>query len=314
MTEPAAAPGVTRRFEDDEFYPPAPARQAPAYGQYAPYAQAPFGFDRVVIPEDEFYATPRPPTEASLFVKAAERPWQFGALLFLVGWAGILLQLGFLRQLVVGAPIFEEFAKFGPPLLVVALLGARSLTARLPWAWLSGGAFGIFEHYSTYSSEPLWMFAERVAFHAGATGLSMVIYTAVERLPSVRSRWVSTVPATVIHWGNNFGALVFAIFSVFLPYVDEVAMLWTLAMTSLTFVLTLVIASKPSKAREAFDGLAGTLLPRVTEPHLVEFERVRAPAHAGAPSASGGPARAPTSSGGAEAAEAPRADRGAGRP
>lgn len=165
--------------------------------------------DRPTVPEEAFYAgRPRPEPEVAMATRAAATHVRFALVLFLVGWAGILFQAGFLQQVVFGAPVFEELAKFGPPLLVVALLRARSLWIRLPLAWASGAAFGVMEHFVTYADESLAGYAERVLFHAASPGVSMLVYGAFESMQDVRARWIATIPATLVHWANNFLAVV----------------------------------------------------------------------------------------------------------
>jgi len=75
---------------------------------------------------------------AAVHRHVAQRPLVFASLLFLLGWIGIFAQRGFLRQLVVGAPVFEEFAKLGLALAVVTLLRVRPVWLRLPFGWASG--------------------------------------------------------------------------------------------------------------------------------------------------------------------------------
>lgn len=158
-----------------------------------------------VVAESVFYHhRPRPPPEVPLAVRTAHDPRKFALLLFLFGWAGILFQRNFLQQVVIGAPVFEELAKLGPPLLVVSILGIRSTWIRLPLAWISGAAFGVMEHYVTYAAEDVYLYAERVLFHAVTPGLSMLFYGAFEDMPDVRARWAATIPATLFHWANNF--------------------------------------------------------------------------------------------------------------
>jgi hypothetical protein len=293
MPRHALRHALAQRIDNEEFFPtpsPLPAWVVARRSWF--------------IAEDEFYDAPRPPVEASWLARAAAHPMRFGAILFAVGWAGILLQLGFFRQLVVGAPLFEELAKFGPPLMLVALLRARTLWARLPWAWASGAAFGVFEHYSTYPDESLVIFGERIAFHAGATGLSMALFTVVEHLPDVRARWMSTLAASIIHWGNNFGALVFALFTVFLPVMSDVALFWAFSMTVLTYVLTFAVSVAPEGSRRRFAGVAEVLLPRLGAAHA--HEAPLTPAQEETATATAAPPLPPTTSDEAEAAEAPR--------
>jgi len=209
------------------------------------------------IPEDEFYATPRPAPKQTI---ARLRPVRLGGLLFAIGWAGILLQRNFLQQLVVGAPVFEEFAKFGPALVMVSMLGATRLAARLPYAWLSGAAFGAFEHYFSYAGEGLTYFGVRVAFHAGAAGLSMAAYGLYEQAADGRMRWFATLPSTLLHWANNFGVLALAVAFSWTAYTDAVQEVWSMLVTSAVFVFTFVGVKHPHLlARDLADRLTAHL-------------------------------------------------------
>lgn len=130
----------------------------------------------------------------------------------LAGFVGIFLRrLDPLLQLVAGAPIFEEFFKFGLALTVASILPLRSRVPRFVIALAWGAGFGVFEHWLTYPDEPVEALRFRVAFHAATPGLSMAAYDAVASLPDVRARWFSTLPATVFHAINNIGALIFGL-------------------------------------------------------------------------------------------------------
>src|SRR5581483_8383747 len=149
--------------------------------------------------------------EPSRFSLLPSRLVLYGGLLFLMGWAGILFQRGVLRQLIVGAPLFEELAKLGPALVVVGLLRLRPIALRLPFAWASCAAFGFLEHALTYAEEPPLYLGLRVAFHLATCGLSMTAFTLLESFADARVRWGATLPSSLVHAANNFGALLFAI-------------------------------------------------------------------------------------------------------
>lgn len=202
------------------------------------------------IPEAVYYGDERPPSEPGMLLRAAARPVVFGVTLFLLGWLGILLQRSFLRQIVVGAPVFEEFAKFGLALILVTMLGARHMGARLPYAWLSGLGFGLFEHFVSYPEEPWSMALLRSAFHAGATGLSMAAYSIVEPWDDQRARWLSTIPSTVGHWANNFGVVLAAIASTIVPIADEVIVGWSALVTLTIVIITLGLLLGEAPVRE----------------------------------------------------------------
>ena len=231
------------------------------------------------IPEAVFYAgQPRPPAEVPVAVRAAATPMRFAVVVFLVGWAGILFQAGLFQQIVFGAPVFEELAKLGPALIVALLLGARTLWVRVPLALASGAAFGVMEHYVTYATEDLTTYVGRIAFHAVAPALSMLVYTALESYPDVRARWAATIPATLFHWANNFAAILFGIGSIFAPFsLDLVAMGWsglvTLSMGVVTVAAILLHARFEIGVRRALEA-AMPKLGFVPGPVVAEERRV----------------------------------------
>lgn len=217
------------------------------------------------IPERVFFAgRERPPPEAPLATRAAATPLRFALVLFLVGWAGILFQASILQQVVIGAPVFEELAKAGPPLVAIALLRLRSLWLRLPLAWASGTGFGVMEHFVTYPDEPLGLFVDRVLFHALAPGVSVLVYGAIEWLPDPRARWASTLPATLLHWINNFAALVLGLGGIFVAIPEEPI---ALGVSALVIGAMIAITLAGIVARGAFErrvrGVLETMAPRV---------------------------------------------------
>lgn len=203
------------------------------FAGWAPRAAPP------VVPEHVFYAgRTRPPLDVPVATRAAATSLRFGIVLFLVGWAGILFQASFLQQVVFGAPVFEELAKVGLPIALVALLRIRSLALRMLLAWASGAAFGLMEHYVTYVTEDTVGFVERVLFHTASPGLSMLFYDAYESLDDVRSRWAATVPATMVHWANNFGAVALG-FGTIVGIPDVIGLVWSGLLTAVLLAATL---------------------------------------------------------------------------
>lgn len=250
-TPPQPPTPPARRVDNDSFF-------ARASWQHAPRS----------VPEWAFYARARPEPEVGLATRTALTPRRFALVLFLVGWTGILFQASFLQQVVFGAPVFEELAKFGLALLVAALLGAQALWARLPLAWASGAGFGVLEHYTTYPEEPALGFASRIVFHAAATGLSMLSYHAFERMPDVRARWASTAAATLFHWANNFGAVVFGVASLVVHDAEAGAFLWSYGVTAALLALTLVALAWRGRFEGAARELLASAVPRLGLPPL----------------------------------------------
>lgn len=213
------------------------------------------------IPDAAFYGDERPPGEPGLAVRWASRPLAFGASLFLLGWLGILIQRSFLQQLVVGAPVFEEFAKFGLALVVVQALRAKHVVARLPYAWLSGLGFGVLEHFVSYGGEEWLTLVIRAGFHAATTGLSMAAYSIVEPLPEVRARWLSTLLSTVLHWSNNFGVVLALVVGVFIPLSDQVVLGWSVGLIVAAVGLTLAMVGGEATFRARAESEIRRLLP-----------------------------------------------------
>lgn len=203
----------------------------------------------VSIPEHVFYAGPRPAREIGLATRSALTPMRFSLVIFLAGWTGILFQASFLQQVVVGAPVFEELAKAGLALVVANALRLRAFWIRLPLGWASGAAFGVLEHATTYSDENVWLYAGRVAFHAGTAGLSMVFYQAFEHMEDVRARWATCGVPALLHWANNFAAVVFAFASFLIPVPEPVSLAWASLVTLSVWGLTAVSLSSPSRFR-----------------------------------------------------------------
>lgn len=237
---------MPERYENDRFF------AAPSLG-HAPAS----------IPEEVFYAGPRPAPETSLTTRLTASPFRFAAALFLVGWAGILFQASFLQQVVFGAPVFEEFAKFGLALLVGATLGLRAPWLLIPLAWLSGGGFGYMEHHVTYPDEDLFSYGERIAFHATTAGLSMAVFCALRDAPDTRALWATTALSTLLHWANNFGAVVLGLGGVLVPGAEMVGLGWSLLLTVLALVVTVPAFLALRRFRERVHEALGGMVPRL---------------------------------------------------
>ena len=216
----------------------------------------------VVVEEERFYATTeRPPERPSVLRSVAANPVKFGGVLFIVGWMGILVQQGFFSQVVAGAPLFEEPAKVGAAIALTGLLSVRLLLVRLPIAAALGAGFGVFEHFLTYSGEDAASYALRVAFHALSTATSMAAWSALESDPDVRLRWGATVPATLLHYANNFMALVLGLGSLALPVLGTLATFWAMGVTLLLLVTLVAIAARPDAFRRRMGDAARRLIP-----------------------------------------------------
>ena len=217
------------------------------------------------VSEAVFYAgRERPPAETPLATRAAATPLRFAAVVLLVGWAGILFQASFFQQVVIGAPLFEELAKIGPPLLLVALLRIRTLWIRLPLAWASGAAFGVLEHTITYPGEPFASYVERVLFHALSPGVSMLFYTALEDAADVRARWATTAVPTLFHWANNFMAVVLGFGAIFVSAIPEgAALALSVTLTSAMAAITLAALLAWPRFRDLVRRALAAAIPRI---------------------------------------------------
>lgn len=241
------------------------------------------------IPADTFFVEPPPPAEASFVVRAASDARFFGGALFVLGWIGILFQRSFLRQLVVGAPVFEEFAKFGLALLVVSLLGLRSAYARVPFGWASGAAFGVMEHFLSYVEESTGDIILRVVFHGAACGLSMAAFSVLEALPDVRGRWASTLTSTVLHWANNFGVTLGAIAAAFFPVLEPLNLVLSALIIAAVLVVTVVVLARPLDFRKLVELELRRIFPPLGEKDAFTAAADRPPEAAEAAPAPGGP-------------------------
>ncbi|MHB8634587.1 MAG: hypothetical protein ACYDBQ_11620 [Thermoplasmatota archaeon] len=155
-------------------------------------------------------ALPSPPlAPVTWWHRLGQDDLKLGTTFLVVGFIAVFLrQAGILAQILVGAPVFEEAFKFGLAMVIVARLPTRSLALRLPAAWLVGASFGVFEHSFSYPDEGMASLAVRTLFHGLSTGLSMVAHRVLSGSPPVEGRWGATLPSLVVHYLNNFLALV----------------------------------------------------------------------------------------------------------
>jgi hypothetical protein len=158
-----------------------------------------------------FYPLPHPGAGMPLLWRNAASAVRFAAVLAGLGVFSVFIeQADSLTQLVLGAPVFEEFVKFGLALLLVAWIprplgvaGAPVVALRMLSAWAVGAGFGLMEHAVSYAGEDTGLWVSRTLFHGAAAGLSMACFTVLEALPDVRSRWLSTLPSSFLHYLVN---------------------------------------------------------------------------------------------------------------
>lgn len=140
--------------------------------------------------------------------RTARSPARLALVFLTAGFALVFLHQGDeLAQLVFGAPIFEEALKFGTALLLTSAARLSHPALRIGVAWAVGAGFGWLEHVVSYPEDDFVVFWGRLAFHAASTGLSMVAYVVASLVGDPRSRWVSTLPASLLHYAHNTGQL-----------------------------------------------------------------------------------------------------------
>jgi hypothetical protein len=136
----------------------------------------------------------------------------FGVAALGLGVAGTLFAGStLLEKVAVVAPIFEEYAKLGVALLVLAALGLSSGASAYALGMLSGLAFGLLEHAVTYPGESQLMHVVRGLFHGLAAGLSGLVYVRLrDRELAPGTGWFAIVPAAIVHAANNVSAVFLA--------------------------------------------------------------------------------------------------------
>ncbi len=235
----------------------------------------------IEVPDDE----PIPPEWKLLpdrehpLPRLARNPFALGGILFGLGFFTVFVdQAPFLVQVVLGAPIFEEFVKFGLALLLgllfIALMGGLATRERwrhrawllvmLPAALAIGAGFGILEHAVSYSEEDTFGEFWRIGFHATSTGLSMVTLYAVASWRDPRVRWFAPLPSIIIHYANNASAVLLSILSIAAPIDDRGVLSALLVLIALGMLVAFLLA--PGSIRRGLGNLAKAHLPDRTTP------------------------------------------------
>ncbi len=200
------------------------------------------------IAENRFWGTAERPAPRPTFLgKWSRHPARLALVMLGIGFFSVfVVQMDLHFQIVLGAPIFEEFLKFGLALLLVSYLpdphGRGALWAlvvpmRIIASLAVGALFGWLEHVTTYPSEDNFSYAWRVAFHSVSAGGSMVTYTLLEPLRETRARWFSTLVPTFLHYVNNSLAVLLG-----LSLLAFKTPLWLGSVISGTVVALLVIS------------------------------------------------------------------------
>lgn len=192
-----------------------------------------------------------PPPERRPLDSWVQDPRRQAAVFALAGFLGVFVeQANILFQIVVGAPVFEELFKFGIALGLVSLLRVPSRVPRFLLAALVGAGFGWLEHAVTYPEEAAAALRFRLGFHAATPALSMAVYDSLASLANHRIRWAVTVPASAVHWLNNFTAVLLGFASVAAgDIVKEPALVFAQIVAGTTIVLALVALGAPGPVR-----------------------------------------------------------------
>ena len=152
------------------------------------------GYDLLTVRDRPSYSVPRQ------WETLPQSPPFFGAAMAFLGlWGVLFVGLTTVHRIVIVAPIFEEFLKFGLALLGASLCFRRSLRARYAMAVLVGVSFGAIEHAMTYPHEPDAALLFRVCFHSVTTGLTISLYTAFERAKRAKLVWFSPLLSILLH-------------------------------------------------------------------------------------------------------------------
>lgn len=196
-------------------------------------------------PPARFFQAAAPPNGEPEMVRFAASPLRLAGVFAVLGFFAVFVdQASIELQIVIGAPVFEEFVKFGVALLLVGAIPrgrafALLAVVRVTVAWAVGAGFGWFEHAVSYPDEPREILVGRVLFHSGSTALSMAAFCALEVASDVRLRWFATAPATLLHYANNVGA-------VGLLALPDVGLWWAAGITALVYAgLVAVPATSP---------------------------------------------------------------------
>lgn len=202
------------------------------------------------VPGDAFFTAP--PSAPEPVVRTWGR-FTHAWILFGVGFAGTLVMSASLfTQIVIGAPVFEELWKLGAALLLVHLFRVGSGPARVLVALVPGAGFGVLEHYLTYSTEPATLFAFRVVFHSGTAALSAATWHVVADGSPPGVAWLSTAPATVVHWFNNFAAVLMLVPSLFFGDVAaKVSLAFGVTAATVAHVGAWTVLARPDAVRRA---------------------------------------------------------------
>lgn len=182
---------------------------------------------------------PMDPGDRGLLEGLPGRPALFGLVALLVGIAGTLFAGStFLEKIAVVAPIFEEYAKLGVALLLLASLGLSRGGPAFALGSLSGLAFALLEHHLTYSSETELMFLVRGLFHTLAAGLSALVYVHLRRRENLAPGvgWFAIAPSALVHAANNVFAVGTALAGLIVELPD-----WFSPLVGSIFVATLVV-------------------------------------------------------------------------
>lgn len=177
----------------------------------------------------EQYATPRQ------IIKLSNSPVYFGLFTTLLGlWAVLFVGIG-LQRVIIIAPIFEEFLKFGIALTIGSALFGRSFCARVGIALVIGMLFGLVEHAVTYATEPDIVYVFRTVFHSITTMLSVGLYTRFEQTGYESLLWYAPIISITFHFLHNLFVVISGL--ILLIVLDQEVMALPIAYSSISIIL-----------------------------------------------------------------------------
>lgn len=266
MSGPSSSPGDARdpdRIPADRFFDgDAPPEERAQRHRQPPVPASEESSSQASVSGSAFYERDPPADRQPLDAWALD-PRRQAAVFALAGFMGVFVeQANVLFQIVVGAPVFEELFKFGVALGVVSLLRVPGRVPRFLLAALVGAGFGGLEHAVTYPDEATAALRFRIGFHAATPALSMAVYDAVASLENHRTRWAATLPATAVHWLNNFVAVLLGFASVAAgDIVEGPALVFAQIVAATTIVLAVLALAAPGLVRRGISRLWRRLAP-----------------------------------------------------
>ena len=92
----------------------------------------------------------------------------------------------------------------------------------------------------------------------------MAVYTLLEGAPDLRARWGATLPSSLLHWANNFAAVVVTLGALLAPWAEFVGELWSSLVVFLAFAATIIVVLDRPRLEKAAQALLARVLPPLT--------------------------------------------------